>query len=184
MTPASASSAAWQGSAYRLIPHGKDPLFFEHAGRNRDSRWNYPGTPTLYLAEDVHIAWNEYTRHARDRTSAGLPLRLKMRDMYRFDLYLQYGVEDLREPAVSSRYGIADMWDARHYRSFDVTRTIAEQVRRFTPAQGVLVPPLGFLDQRVGWNLVVFLDKVPDIIEQCIHATAFVHAFDMSQGRA
>jgi RES domain-containing protein len=172
----------WIGSVYRLVPHGADVLDFSHADKNPNNRWNFAGSRTLYLAEDVDIAWNEYTRHVRDRMSPGMPLRIVERDMYRLRLRLDGGVVDLCDSSVSERYGVDDMWHPVHFGSLDTTRLLADRIRRATPAQGILVPPAGFLDRRMGWNLVVFLEKMPKI-EDWLLSTTLIHSFDMGTGR-
>lgn len=174
---------AWSGSAYRLVPHGADVVDFTYAGRNPNNRWNSAGFPTLYLAEDVDIAWNEYTRHVRDRMSPDLPMKISTRDMYRLTLHLESGVVSLCDPSVSAMYGVDDMWNPVHFGSLDTTRELANRIRRSTSAQGMLVPPAGFLDRRIGWNLVVFLDKVPNVDEWVV-STTLIHSFDMASGRS
>ena len=61
----------WSGAAFRHSPADSPygVLDFRFAGRAADSRWNYPGAPTLYLAGDRGVALAELARHFQEARS-------------------------------------------------------------------------------------------------------------------
>jgi len=53
-------------------------------------------------------------------------------------------------------------WSPTWFLDGEVTRALAERIREETPAQAMIVPSIAFVDDHTRWNLVVFLDKVPE----------------------
>lgn len=150
----------WIGSAYRHIPDDPqfDVLDFRFAGFQPGNRWNARGEPTLYLAGDPGVLVAEWGRHLGAGFSGELPDRVAMRKVYQLHLRLD-AVIDLRDWRHAHDAGVSDPlgWVLEK----DRTRSIAQQLRNATPAQGILVPSVAFLDDLTRWNLVVFLDKLP-----------------------
>lgn len=151
----------WIGTAYRHIPagRGRDVLDFRHAGQQPDNRWNAPGEPTLYLAGDPGIMIAEWGRHFPQIFDEDtLPSTIE-RSVFRLSIRLEH-VVDLRDPA-----SIADRvpdttatWSTNR----DLARLVAYSFRAEGIVQALIVPSIAFLDDLTRWNLVIFLDTLPD----------------------
>jgi RES domain-containing protein len=151
----------WSGNALRHIPAGSPlgPLDFRYTGTGPESRWNEPGTPTLYLAGDEGVLIAEWGHHFATNRTPELQRQTRERAVYRFLLVLD-AVIDLRDPAVWDGISLAG---APHcFLDIAVARATATFVRRTTPAQGLLVPSVCFLDRLDRWCLVLFLEKLPE----------------------
>jgi RES domain-containing protein len=157
----------WSGSAYRHIPadspyHVLDTRF---AGRVAENRWNVPGEPTFYLAGDVGVALAEYARHFQERRTPALALVRQRRALYRLELSLDH-VLDLREASVRRELDLHG--GPRRFLDLNVARATARFIRVTTPAEGLLVPSVAFLDEPNRWNLVLFLEKLPKDLSSVI----------------
>ena len=161
----------WSGTALRHIPAGSrlDVLDTRFAGLAVDNRWNEAGEPTFYLAGDLGVALAEYARHLREDVGLqGTPVH--ERAVYQIAVELE-AVLDLRDPRVRSAIGLHG--GLRRFLDRAVARATAHFVRRTTPAQGLLVPSVAFLDDPSRWNLVLFLDKLPADTSSFMRATFY-----------
>ena len=161
----------WRGTAIRHIPAGAgfDVLDTRFAGLAADNRWNKAGEPTFYLAGDLGVAVAEYGRHLREdvgmRTSSA-----RERAVYQVAVQLE-AVLDLRDPHVRSAIGLRG--GARRFLDRDVARATARFLRRTTSAEGLLVPSVAFLDDPSRWNLVLFLEQLPQDLSRFMTASFY-----------
>lgn len=79
-------------------------------------------------------------------------------------------VVDLRQASVRSALGLRG--GERRFLDAEVARATATFIRRTTPAKALLVPSVAFLDDARCWNLVLFLEKLPEDLNEFITATA------------
>lgn len=149
----------WHGTAFRHIPAdaGYDIRDLRYAGRRSGGRWHWQGQPTLYLASDAAVAIAEFARHlAVDRGGIAVPAR---RAVYELGIRLER-VIDLRDSRVLGLIGREDApecWlDAR------VARAVATFFRDSLDLQGLLVPSLAHLDDAERFNVVCFLENLPE----------------------
>jgi len=150
----------WSGIAYRHVSAHRayDPLDFRMAGLGKLNRWNVPGEPTLYLAGDEGVLITEWGRHFNTNRPNELAVIAEERRVLRFGVSLD-AVLDLRLPAVHQELALSN---APHcFLDLTQARATANYVRSVTPAQGILVQPVTFLDQPERWSLVLFLEKLP-----------------------
>jgi RES domain-containing protein len=160
----------WRGVGLRHIPAGSPFRILDtrFAGRVGDNRWNAAGEPTLYLASDRAVALAEFARHLRERQDAALGPFVIERAVYQLELELG-AVLDLRAAAVRSALGLRG--GVRRFLDAEVARATATYVRRTTPAEALLVPSMAFLDDPRRWNLVLFLDTLPQDLATMAQAT-------------
>ena len=149
----------WQGTAFRHIPAdaGYDIRDLRFAGRRSSGRWHWQGQPTLYLASDSAVAIAEFARHlAVDRGGIAAPAR---RAVYELGVRLER-VVDLRDSRVLRLIGRDDApecWlDPR------IARAVATFFRDSLDLQGVLVPSVAHLDDEGRFNVVCFLENLPE----------------------
>lgn len=150
----------WPGAALRHIPAGSpyDVLDFRFAGQGADNRWNEPGSPTLSLAGDEGVLIAEWGRHFEVNRAPRLHALTVQRSIYALELSLE-SVLGLRDSGVCHALSLDDAPACFLDREF--APATAHVVRCTTDAQGLLVPSLGFLDDRERWCLAVFLEKLP-----------------------
>lgn len=151
---------SWIGGGYRHInaESNRDILDFSYAGQFPDNRWNAPGQPALYFAGDIGVAIAEWGRRFPVSFDTDA-LKPATRDVYRLQFRFD-AVLDLRNPEIIRQLHIPDAPTA--FRDKLMTRSLATQIRHSTRAQAMLVPSIAFLDDLTRWNLVVFLDKMPE----------------------
>lgn len=151
----------WSGIAYRHVSANRtyDPLDFRLAGLGKLNRWNRPGEPTLYLAGDEGVLITEWGRHFSINRPAELAVNAEERIVLRFGVSLD-AVIDLRHPDVLKELSLDDAPNC--FLDRDLARATARFVRTVTPAQGILVPSITFLDQPNRWSLVLFLEKLQE----------------------
>jgi RES domain-containing protein len=149
----------WQGTAHRHIPAdaGYDIRDLRFAGRRSSGRWHWQGQPTLYLASDAAVAIGEFARHlAVERGGRATPAR---RAVYELGVRLERTV-DLRSAAVLRLIGrddAPDCWlDAR------IARAVATLFRDALSVQALLVPSVVHLDDPARFNVVCFLENLPE----------------------
>ncbi len=149
----------WAGTAYRHIPADAayDIRDLRFAGRRSSGRWHWQGQPTLYLASDAAVAIAEFARHlALDRGGGAVPAR---RAVYELGVKLDR-VVDLRDPTVLRLIGRDDApecWlDPR------IARAVATFFRDSLDGQAVLVPSVAHLDVPDRFNVVCFLENLPE----------------------
>ncbi len=150
---------SWAGTAFRHLPHDApyDVLDFRWAGRGATNRWNERGEPTLYLAGDIGVAVAEWARHMMGDRSPILAPGTIARTVYRLDLVLD-AVLDLREPAVWADLSLHTAPVC--FLDIPTARATARFLRTTTPAQGIQVPSVAFVDDLERWCLVLFLEKL------------------------
>lgn len=150
----------WIGSSYRHINAQRhtDVLDFSYAGLYGRNRWNVPGEPTLYLAGDIGVAIAEWGRRFTLSFPGGA-MKPVHRDVFRLHVRLDR-VLDMRNPEVAQHLKIDGGPDA--FRDMLTAQAIGGHVRRTTRAQAILVPSIAFLDDLTRWNLVIYLDKMPE----------------------
>lgn len=163
---------AWSGTAYRHLPKTvtkkADVLDFSYAGRASDNRWNVKGQPTLYLAGDMGVALAEWSRHFVENTNPSLAMVPVSRTVWQFTLEIPR-VLDLRDSNVWTELSLTN---APHcFLDLAIAQTVGGYVRRITEAQALLVPSVAMLDRLDRWNLVLFLDKLPDDPQRFIRST-------------
>lgn len=151
----------WSGTAYRHIPAdaGYDVRDLRFAGRRSSGRWHWQGQPTLYLASDAAVAIAEFARHlALDRGGAVVPAR---RAVYEIGARFDRSV-DVRDPRVLRLIGRDDApgcWlDPR------IARAVATFFRDSLDVQALLVPSVAHLDDPSRFNVVAFLENLPDSV--------------------
>jgi len=151
----------WSGIAYRHVSAHRsyDPLDFRMAGLGKLNRWNVPGEPTLYLAGDEGVLITEWGRHFNTNRPTELAAIAEERKVLRFGVALD-AVLDLRDPVVLGELPLDDAPTC--FLDRDQARVTARFIRTVTPAQGILVQPITFLDQPDRWSLVLFLEKLPE----------------------
>jgi len=149
----------WAGTAFRHIPAdaGYDVRDLRYAGRRSDGRWHWRGQPTLYLASDSGVAIGEFARHlAVDRGGAVVAAR---RTIHELGVRLDRTI-DLRDTAILRLIGRDDApgcWlDPR------IARAVATFFRDSLDVQAVLVPSVVHLDEPERYNVVCFLENLPD----------------------
>jgi hypothetical protein len=79
-------------------------------------------------------------------------------------------VVDLRQASVRSALGLAG--GMLRFLDAEVARATATFVRRTTVAEALLVPSVAFLDDPRCWNLVLFLEKLPQDLNAFVTVTA------------
>jgi len=149
----------WEGTAYRHIPAdgGYDVRDLRFAGRRTDGRWHWRGQPTLYLATDAAVAIGEFARHlAVDRGGAVVPAR---RAVYQLGVRLTRTI-DLRDPAVLKLIGRDDAPEC--WLDERISRAVATFFRDALQVEAILVPSIAHLDAPDRFNLVCFLENLPD----------------------
>lgn len=151
----------WTGSVFRHVAEEppRDPLDFSYASRSPDNRWNASGEPTLYTAGSAEVAIAEWARSFRHLSTQEAAATSSRRTVFRLTLRLS-GVIDLRDDSVMLQLGVPP--DRLWYADRDLARAVAGRIRRNNHAQAIIVPSLAFPDDASRWNLVVFLEKVPD----------------------
>jgi RES domain-containing protein len=149
----------WLGTAFRHIPadSGYDIRDLRHAGRRSSGRWHWQGQRTLYLASDSAVAIAEFARHlAVDRGGIATSAR---RAVYELGVRLDR-IIDLRDPQVLRLIGRDDApecWlDPR------IARAVATFFRDSLDLQAMLVPSVAHLDDAERFNVVCFLENLPD----------------------
>jgi RES domain-containing protein len=149
----------WAGTAYRHIPadRGYDIRDLRFARRRTSGRWHWEGQPTLYLASDPGVAIGEFARHlAVDR---GGGMQAARRAVY--ELGVRFGrAVDVRDPRVLRLIGRDDApgcWlDPR------IARAVATFFRDSHEVEALLVPSVVHLDAPDRFNVVAFLENLPD----------------------
>lgn len=149
----------WTGRAYRHIPAdaGYDVRDLRFAGRRSSGRWHWRGQPTLYLASSPAVAISEFARHlALDRGGELLSARRAVHELgVRLDRMV-----DLRDRRVLAHIGRDDApgcWlDER------IARAVATFFRDSLDVQALLVPSVAHLDDADRFNVVCFLENLPD----------------------
>lgn len=155
----------WSGTGYRHIPAdaGYDIRDLRYAGRRSGGRWHWQGQPTLYLASSAAVAVAEFARHLTE--DRGGSLVAGRRAVYELTVRLDRTI-DLRDPAVLRLIGRDDApecWlDAR------IARAVGTFARDALGVQGVLVPSVAHLDAPERFNLVCFLENLPDDVRRFI----------------
>ncbi len=153
------SIGPWSGPAYRHIPadRGYDVRDLRYAHRRSSGRWHWEGQPTLYLASDAAAAIGEFARHlAVDRAGAPLPAR---RTVYELGVRLERTI-DLRDPAVLRLIGREDAPEC--WLDVRIARAVATFFRDSLGVQALLVPSVAYLDHGERFNVVAFLENLPD----------------------
>lgn len=160
----------WSGVGFRHVPAGSSfgVLDTSFAARATTNRWNDPGDPTFYIAGDRAIALAEFARHLRENFSLSLAPALTERALYRLTVQVR-SVLDLRTSEVRHALGLHG--DLHQFLDVAYARATANFVRRTTTAEGLLVPSMAFLDDPVRWNLVLFLERLPNDLTTFITAT-------------
>lgn len=150
----------WIGSAFRHIRANasRHILDFQYAGAFAGNRWNEQGDPTLYLAGDPGVLVAEWGRQLHGSLSSDLIGQTVEREVYRLYLRLDR-VLDLRDRETSESLGIMD--GLHQFTDRIVARATAARIRA-SGVQAMLVPSIAFLDDPSRWNLVVFLEALPD----------------------
>lgn len=161
--------APWSGAACRHIPAGSPygVLDFRFAGRAPTNRWNVVGEPTLYLASDAAVALGELARHLDTSHRPGARRGPVARQVYTMQVEIDAAL-DLCDARVWDELSLTEA----PYCFLDsaIARAAAQFIRRTTPAQGILVPSMAFLDQPYRWVLVLFLEKLPPDPGRFLHS--------------
>lgn len=149
----------WQGTAFRHIPAGVDYDIrdLRYAGRRSSGRWHWQGQPTLYLASDTAVAIGEFARHlAVDRGGIAAPAR---RAVYELGVRLER-VVDLRDARVLRLIGRDDAPEC--WLDQRIARAVATFFRDSLDLQALLVPSVAHLDDAGRFNVVCFLENLPE----------------------
>ncbi|MGI8962967.1 MAG: RES family NAD+ phosphorylase [Thermomicrobiales bacterium] len=150
----------WIGSGYRHKRQGgsQNILDFQFAGMGIDNRWNKQGSPTLYLAGDRGVVAAEWGRHLGVEYAPDTPM-IAQRTVFRLTIRLDSAM-DLRAELNVEALGVT--WSPTWFLDGEMTLGLAERIREESTAQAIIVPSIAFVDDLTRWNLVVFLDKVPE----------------------
>lgn len=149
----------WQGTAFRHIPAdaGYDVRDLRFAGRRSHGRWHWQGQPTLYLASDAAVAIGEFARHlAVDRGGLAVPAR---RAVYELGVRLERTV-DVRDRTVLRLIGRDDAPEC--WLDVRIARAVGTFFRDALRVQAIVVPSVAHLDDPDRFNLVCFLENLPD----------------------
>ena len=149
----------WSGTAYRHIPAdaGYDIRDLRYAGRRSGGRWHWQGQPTLYLASSASVAVAEFARHlAEDRGGALVPAR---RAVHELTVRLERAI-DLRDARVLRLLGRDDAPEC--WLDERIARAVGTFARDALGVQGILVPSIAYLDAPERFNVVCFLENLPD----------------------
>ena len=112
----------------------------------------------MYLAGDPGVLVAEWGRQLQRALADALAGQTVEREVYRLYLRLDR-VLDVRDPAIALTLGITD--GPHQFVDRVVARATAARVRA-SGAQAMLVPSIAFVDDPTRWNLVVFLETLPD----------------------
>jgi RES domain-containing protein len=134
-------------------------LDVSRAGLATTNRWNEAGETTLYVAGDVGVAIAEWARHFEVDRSPALAAAAIERTVYRLEITVDR-VLDLRDPHVCADLALANA--PACFLDITIARATAQFLRRTSPTQAMLVPPIAMLDKPDRWNLVLFLERLPD----------------------
>jgi RES domain-containing protein len=149
----------WRGTAYRHIPAdgGYDIRDLRFAGRRSAGRWHWQGQRTLYLASDASVAIAEFARHlADDRGGRVSPAR---RAVYELGVRLER-VVDVRDRRVLRFIGRDDAPEC--WLDVRIARAVGTFFRDALRVEAILVPSVAHLDANDRFNLVCFLENLPD----------------------
>lgn len=153
----------WKGYTFRHIPDGNEVLDFSLCGLSKENRWNSPGEPTLYLAGSKQIALGEYSRHYQENRRYQLSKKTQRRDFYRLEVQLERTI-NLCNPDVYTNFpGAPDC-----FKAIKTARTVTALFRNMFKIEAVFVPSMVFLDDLSKWCLVLFLENLPQEINQSI----------------
>jgi len=150
----------WASRAYRHVTDGAryHVLDLRWAGRGLDNRWNEAGEPTLYLAGDPRVVMAEFARHFEYDRAPKVGSGARARHLYSLHVQVDQML-DLRDPNVWADLGLRN---ASHcFLERPICRATARYLRTATPAQGLLVPSVGLLDDLERWVAVLFLERLP-----------------------
>lgn len=149
--------SSWIGPLYRHINANakRDVLDFRFAGSQSGNRWNLPGQPTLYLASDIDVAWAEWARNLGSLTEH---LR-NSRALYRIAVRLSTLV-DVRDDAVARHLHVHH--DPNWYFDPTTSRALATEIRLQHAVQGMIVPSIAFPERHDRFNVVLFLERLPE----------------------
>ena len=115
------------------------------------------------------MAVAEYGRHLREDVGTGTS-SARERAVYQVAMELE-AVLDLRDAHVRSAIGLRG--GARRFLDREVARATARFLRRTTSAEGLLVPSVAFLDDPSRWNLVLFLEQLPQDLSRFMTASLY-----------
>jgi RES domain-containing protein len=166
----------WSGTVYRHLPAGSPygPLDTRFAARSRENRWNRAGEPTLVLAGNRELPAIEFGRHiAHDRNNE-LAALYQQRQVFAIELRL-HRVFDLTDAATLDALGIEDTPACFADRSR--ARATAGFLRHVRNADGLLVPSLAALEDPTHWNLLVFLDRLSELLATAVQRTTPLGTF-------
>ena len=112
--------------------------------------------PAFSFAGDIGVLIAEYGRHIEGELPRGEPERLS-RAVWHVPITLERSL-DLRDPGVIDSLGlpVIEGWIADRHR----TQATVRFIRHHVDVQGLIVPPMSFLDDPARWNAVVYLDRV------------------------
>jgi RES domain-containing protein len=149
----------WAGTAFRHIPADAayDIRDLRYAGRRSAGRWHWQGQPTLYLASDAAVAIGEFARHlAVDRGGVAVPARRAVYEL-RFEAERVVDLRSLSVLALIGRDDAPQCWlDER------IARATATYFRDALGVQALIVPSVAHLDASDRFNVVGFLENLPD----------------------
>ncbi|WP_071590750.1 RES domain-containing protein [Synechococcus sp. PCC 7336] len=167
----------WSGHAIRHIPDAPDNTIFDFGNvrRVREHRWNYAGERTIYLAKSQDVALGEYARHFRE-SRPGLAGQALSRKVYSIEIKLESTI-NLCNKAIWDNFGVVK--GPHSFMDEQIARSVARSIRTATPAQGIFVPSMCFLDNLEKWNLVLFLEKLPNSPRQCLISAELIGRFSI-----
>jgi RES domain-containing protein len=152
----------WTGVGYRHLPSdipADGVLDFSYLGLSRTNRWSSYGEKTLYLAGDMGVAVSEWGRYLDIGRTPSLGRQAATRMAYRLDVVVDR-VLDLRDPEVWSDLSLTNA--PACFLQIEIARATAHFIRRTTDAQGLFVPSVAMRDKLDRWNLVLFVEKLPE----------------------
>ena len=153
----------WEGYAFRHIPDGNEVLDFSLCGLSNENRWNLPGEPTLYLPDSKQVALGEYSRHYQESRNYKLATKTRKRRFWRLKVQLKRTI-DLCNPNVYKVF--PDAPDC--FKEFKSARTVASVFRNVFKIEAIFVPSMVFWDDLSKWCLVLFLENLPEDVNQYI----------------
>lgn len=151
----------WKGNAFRHLPDmaTSDVRNFRYCALSKTNRWNSKGEPTLYLAKSKSVAAGEFSRHFSEDRSSKLAAQVHRRQIWKISVELNKTI-DLCDLKACEALSLAD--PPHCFYDIQFARATASFLRNTLKIEALFVPSMVFMDDLSKWNLVVFLENLPN----------------------